>query len=307
MDEAERKKLSEELEVKKKEFVTLKSALNELNILKEDWFDKKRKASQAISAIIGDMRDAKGKRNTFTKQVKDSKHRRDELNDVLKQKKSEMQKLQEEKRQITSKLGITADPSKIQREIEQLEFKIETEGLPFNVEQKIMKMIGEKKKFLNQAKDVSDVFDRIHKLGKEMDKIRQKADEAHKKIQDKAESSQQFHEELVGSSNEVKELRDNEEEALKKFVEFKTKYNEQNALVNAKIKEMSEIRAKLEGVNLEERQQARKNDDAKLSEQKASVEEKIKKGMKLTTEDLLAFQAESQSSQVSIKSKRRRD
>ncbi len=305
MDEEERKKSLAELEVKKKELSELRSVLDKLNVEKESWFDKKRQASREISELVGDIREAKGKRNNFTRQVKDSKVRRSELNSLLNQKKAEMHKLQQEKQDITRKFGIMIDPSKIKREIEQLEFRIETEALPFNIEQRMMKAISEKKKVLAQAKEAGDVFDKIHALGKEMDRIRLKADETHKKVQTKAETSQQFHAELVESSQEIKDLRAREEEALKKFVDLKTKYNEQNILVKTKFDEINAIKAKLDGINIDERKAAKKVEEQKLSEQKASVEEKIKRGLKLTTDDLLAFQAEAMSDNFNNKKQRR--
>lgn len=291
MDEEERKKVLAEIEVKRKELDTLKAKLDELNTEKEAWFEKKRKATAAISDVVKSIRDAKGKRNTFTKQVKDSKQRRQELNKLLSQKRAEMTKLQKEKKDIASKFGMRFDPSKIQKEIEELEFKVETEALPFNIEKQIMKRIAERKKVLEQTKEVSDIFDKIHALAKELDRIKKKADDTHRKVQNKAESSQQFHEELIESSKDIKELRDKEEEMLKKFVEAKNVYNEQNALVKAKLDEIRDLRAKIGEVELEDKKKQKKADEKKIVEQKKSVEEKIKKGLKLTTDDLLAFQA----------------
>ncbi len=291
MDEEEKKKITAEIEAKRKELDTLKALLSELNSEKESWFEKKRKASKDISDLFQSLREVKGKRNSFTKQVKDSKQRRQELNKLLNQKRMEMKNLQDEKQEITKKFGIRVDPSKIKQEIEEIEFKIETEGLPFSVEQRMMRMINEKKKMLYQSQEVSDVFDKIHQMKKDLDKTRLKADETHKKVQTKAEASQKFHEELVESSKEAKELKTKEDEALKKFVEAKTKYNEQNELVKAKLNEINTLRAKIGEVVQEEKKKRKKSDDRKLQEQKQTVEEKIKKGLKLTTDDLLAFQA----------------
>jgi len=294
MDEEEKRKLSAELDVKRHELDALRVTLNALNVEKESWFEKKREVSRQISELSRNIHDAKGKRNTFTKQVKDSKLRRSELNTTLKEKLVLMSKLQVEKQNITRKFGMRVDPSKIQQEIEQLEFRIETEGLPFSVEQQMMKRIAERKKFLEQAREVSDVFEKIHRLSKDIQKLQQKADETHKKVQSKAEMSQSFHEDLIESSTEIKELMTKEEEALKKFVDSKSQYNAQNDLCRSKIDEINVLRAKLGEMNFEEKKKAKSADAKKITEQEQSVEEKIKKGMKLTTEDLLVFQANEQ-------------
>ncbi|MBW2997306.1 hypothetical protein KY349_03125 [Candidatus Woesearchaeota archaeon] len=291
MNEEERKKILAEVEAKRKELDTLKAKLAELNSQKEAWFEKKRRATREISDVAKSIRDAKGKRNTFTKQVKDSKTRRQELNKLLKQKMDEMKKLQAEKQATTNKFGMRVDPSKIQQEIEQLEFKIETEALPFSVEQRVMKMISEKKKVLEQSREVSDVFEKVHQLRKELDRVRKKADDTHRKVQTKAESSQQFHEELIESSQQIGDLRKKEEEALKKFVDLKQQWTKQGDLIRAKLDDIRSLKAKLDGINLEEKKKTKKAEEKKIAEQEKSVEEKIKKGMKITTEDLLVFQA----------------
>jgi uncharacterized coiled-coil DUF342 family protein len=305
MNEEEKKKTLAEIEVKKKELDTLKVKLNELNVEKEAWFEKKRQATKAISDVVNSIRDAKGKRNTFTKQVKDSKSRRQELNTLLKSKIDELKRLQQEKKDITKRFGIRVDPSKIQQEIEQLEFRIETEALPFRIEQQMMKKIAERKKVLEQSREVSDVFEKVHQLRKEIDRVRKKADDTHKKIQTKAETSQQFHEELIESSKDMKDLRAKEEDSLKRFVEVKTKYNAQNSIVRAKIDEIRELKAKIDGIDLAEKKKVKKAEEKKLIEKERSVEEKIKKGMTLTTEDLLAFQAKEEMSEKGGKGRKR--
>lgn len=291
MNEEENKKILAEIESNKKELDTLKANLIVLNSQKESWFEKKRQASKKIFDLSRSLRDAKGKRNTFTKQVRESKLRRQELNKELKNKLQELKEIQQEKRNIADKFGIRIDPSKIQQEIDDFEFKIETEALPFRIEQQMMKKIAEKKKILEQAKKVSNVFEQVHTLRKDVDRIRKKADETHRKVQSKAESSQQCHEELVESSQQMKDLRTEEDAALKKFIEEKAKWSVQNDLVKAKIDEIRALKAKIDGVDLKAKKHAKKADAHKIVEQKKSVDEKIKKGMKLTTEDLLAFQA----------------
>lgn len=309
MNEEEKKRILSEIDVKRKELDVLKAKLEELNTVKESWFEKRRLASKEISGVVKSIREAKGKRNTFSRQVKDSKERRGELNTLINQKRNEMKVIQSERDDIAKKFGIRFDPAKIRKEIDDLELRIETEAVPFSIEQKIMKIIAEKKKVLEQSREVSSVFEKIHSLQKEIDNLKRKADESHRKVQTKAEASQQFHEELVESSKENKELREKEEEALKKFVESKSEYTKQNELVRAKIEEINALRALVSENDFENKKKAKKEAERKITDQKRSVEEKIQKGLKLTTEDLLAFQANAFSSEhnTNTSKKLRRD
>jgi uncharacterized coiled-coil DUF342 family protein len=291
MDEEEKNQIRIEVEQKRKELDVLRSKLTEIDAEKETWFEKKRQVSRKLSELFRTLQDAKGKRDSFTKQVRDSKGKREELNSELKAKLDQMKILQKEKRDATAKFAEEGDPSKIKREIDFLEMKIETEGMPFKIEQQVMKKIAEKKKILAQFKDVSGVFEKVHVLQKEIDQIRRRADETHKKVQTKADESQKFHEDLLGTSKEANDLKSQEEESLKKFVEFKEHWNSQNELVRVKQAEINDLRGKMGEFKQEERTFARKEESKKLEQQERNVEEKIKKGMKITTEDFLIFQA----------------
>jgi uncharacterized coiled-coil DUF342 family protein len=292
LSEQEKDELRAKLEVKDKELSELRARQHELHLKKEKAFSEKRKFSDKIISIARSLRQEKGIRNDLTKQVKDSKQRRGELNAALKDKIEEFKKVKAEKDALVAKLGIRFDPARIQKEIEDIEFKIETEGLPFKAEQQLMLRIRQKKMLLEETKEASAVFERAHVLSKEIDKIRTKADDAHKKIQTKANESQEHHVGLVENSKEIDELRKQEDAAFKVFLEAKKEWSLATDAVKAKFDEIDEIRRKLDYVKTEDRKVAAADTAHKIEEKKQSVEDKIKKRMTLTTEDLLAFQAQ---------------
>lgn len=292
LHEEERKEIRVRIDEQLKELAELKKKQHELHLQKERAFLEKKKISDSISETVKTLREAKGSRNTLTSQVKDSKLRRLELHATLQKKIDEFKKLQAEKHALITKLQIRFDPMRIQREIDELEFKIETEAPPFKVEQQMMMKIRQRKRMLEQTKEVNVIFEKVRVLGKEIDKLRKKADEAHHKIQSKAGKSQEHHQELIESSNELKKLHKQEEEAFKKFFDAKKLWSSATEAVNAKIAELTGLRKTLnEEANLD-RQKSVAAAVQTITEKKKDVEEKIKKRQKLTTEDLLAFQAQ---------------
>ncbi|MBI5397949.1 hypothetical protein HZB03_00665 [Candidatus Woesearchaeota archaeon] len=292
LNEEERKEIRARLGEKLEELAELKRRQHELHLQKEKAFAEKKKISDSIIETVKTLREAKGLRNTLTKQVKDSKSRRSELNTALQQKIDEFKKLQAEKRAMIAKLGIRFDPARIRQEIEQLEFKIETEAPPFKIEQQMMMKIHQKKRLLEQTKEVNALFEKVRVHGKEIDKLRKKADEAHHKIQSKASESQEHHQELLESSKELRELDKQEEAAFKKFLDAKKAWSDATDALKAKAAESTELRKKLDEEDRVERQNSAVSAAQTITEKKQDVEEKIKKRQKLTTEDLLAFQAQ---------------
>lgn len=282
----ERKELLQKLEECKKEINELRTSLNQIDQEKENWFSTREKYSKEISKLIGEVKGSKDERNKFTQEVKLSKGQREEYAKLVREKITEIKKLENERREIEKKFGIKEDPSRIKGEIEHLEMRIETEAMPFEREKEVMKRIKELKKRNKDAEKVSDVWSRMHVLSKEIDELKTRCEEEHRKVQTKAKESQSRHEEVVSVSKEVDELRTKEEEAFKKFIGLKQKFGEVNDKLQEKLIEMAKAREKLEAIG----ESFKREKMDRLKQKEAEVEEKIKKRQKLTTEDLIALQ-----------------
>jgi len=139
LTEPEKKELLSQLQEKRTEIRNLKSSLNQINSQKESWFSKKEALSKQIAKLIGQVRESKTSRDSFTTQVKDTKKKRDTSNTAIKDKISELKKLQKERDTIQQKHNIKGNPMRMKQEIDQLEEKIET--IPMGFEQEKNRII----------------------------------------------------------------------------------------------------------------------------------------------------------------------
>jgi uncharacterized coiled-coil DUF342 family protein len=87
-------------------------------------------------------------------------------------------------------------------------------------------------------------------------------------------------------------LRKQEEAAFKVFSDAKKEWLSTTDAVKAKMSEIDEIMKSLDEFREEDRKQTAAVTAQKIEEKKQSVEEKIKKRITLTTDGLLAFQAQ---------------
>ena len=157
-----------------------------------------------------------------------------------------------------------------------------------------MKMIKELKKKSSEADVVKGVSDEIRKLSREIDDKKKVAQRTHKDLQDKAKESQIMHETLIEASKEIDGVKKEEEEAFKKFIEFKQDFNDTNTKLKTclrELKEMNEISLKVGLAKEKTKKKKEAKTKAALKEKQKEVEEKLKKGAKLTTEDLIAMQS----------------
>jgi uncharacterized coiled-coil DUF342 family protein len=297
LSDEDSKKIVEDMKQAKDEVVTLKEKLNSLNEQKEAWFSKKTEVSDSIKKNIVLIKELKDKRNECTNKVKDLKKERDALNSEIT---SNIKKIVTEKKDA----GITKEvyssspkdrdkrlsPSRLKSEMEKLEFRLETQPMSFDKEQKIRKEIRDMKKSFDEMKGKSKLSDEVKVMSSQTNVLKKKANAIHKDIQKYAKDSQDAHEQLIAKSNEVDELKKKEEEAYNKFLELKGEFAKLGSELQDRSKSFHENKQKVDSTNKEAAKKKHQEEQEVMREKTKEVEEKISKRKKLTTEDLLIMQ-----------------
>src|SRR3989344_2246178 len=232
-----------------KEIINLKSRLSKLGSEKELWFEKKEKLKKEISELIKGVKEIKKNKDGVDKEIKKFKKERDLVNKEVKKLILGVKNLNDEFK------GGKVNIIEIQKKIERLDMKIETEALSLTNEKKVMEEIKKLKKILDENKVVLERDGRRKNLNKEIDEKKQKAEELHRKVQENALKSQKYYEE---------------------FITFSKKINDDLGM------ELKKVKIKKEKIG--------EKIDKNMREKIITVEEKLRRGGKLTTEDLLVLQ-----------------
>lgn len=290
MPKKENKNPNKELDRLSKEITELKRTLNQVNEQKETWFEKKQKISNRISDIIRKAKAAKDARNRLTQKVKILKKEREKFHKERMEKIEEIKKLKLNREELLKKYGAKEDISQIRRKINRLDEKIETEPMSFEKEKGIMKNIKTLRKSLKEMKDVTDVIDSVKKLSREIDNIRKDGNKKHGEIQKIAIESQTHHEKVLTLSKEMDSLRKDENNVYKKFFEFKKKFDDVNNELKKKLYEVNRLSSEAEWRKEKKTKKKKYIEKIKIREKEINVEKKMRRGEKITTEDLLVFQ-----------------
>ena len=289
LDQAGIDKLLTELNTVRSEVRDLRNKRNNLDRKKEELYREKRKVSSDIHSRIRVAKDSKDKRNNLTEAVKTTKHSKEELEIKLKVLDDEIQNLKEEKAKTLQKIGVQ-DPMMLKKEIKKLEFKIETEGVTFEKEKELMKVLSKMKKQYESSKGIIDVEHRLSIKFRELRDLREMMDMTKKIVQVSAKESQKHHVELIESSKEIDELKKKEDTFESEAAKYKTEMSAVNEELNNKLNRMDELRKVLGENNVKLREDVEKSNHEILKQKDHDVQEKIKTGKKLTTEDLLILQ-----------------
>ncbi len=283
-------KLVEELRKKRLEISSLKKQLDEIDKEKESWFNKKSEHSKKIKELVSKIRENKANRDSLTNEVKEWKAKRDSLNKNISSRLDNLGKIKKGKTELEKSLGIDESPSELRRNIEKLEFKMETEPMSFDKEQALMKKIKGLKEIYKDVGVVVAAGRKLKEASFDVKKMKKDADESHALIQEKARQSQALHEDILKSSPEIDKLKAEQEEAFRKFLELKLKFKEVNTQLKDKLGETDKIKSELDRLGAEKRDKIKSEQESYLKSKEELVNEKIRKGMKLTTEDLIVFQ-----------------
>jgi len=320
-----KKELFANLDKLRNEINSINKDLNKKDNEKESWFRKKDDLSKNIRRNISSIKESKQKRDDLTKKVKELKEKRNNLNQEIKKRISELIKLKNGTRELTkiqenrrfsgsseirnfwetgnakhfpvhrksstfSRESKIKNPQGIKGEIDRIEVKLETEPMPFEKEKSLSKKIKQLKKLQEETSIIINNISKIKKFNSEIDSAQKNSNDTHNEIQKLAAESQKLHEGLIKNSKEIDELKVKEEEAFKKFVDCKKNFSEINNKLEGKLGNMNDIRSKINKFQLEEDEKRRLMESIAIKSKEQEIEEKIKTGKKITTDDFLAFQ-----------------
>ena len=171
--------------------------------------------------------------------------------------------------------------------------------MAFDAEKKLMKRIKSLEKAYQG--EVKELLDKIDEVSKRIDEEKAKADEYHKKVIEASKSSR--FEGFLSLSKEIVELKKIQKLAFEEFVKFKKSFQSISETLRDRLMQATRVKELFDKKQKEKRkaheEMKRRENDASDAKARAFMErkqriaaEKLKKGEKLTTEDLLALQSE---------------
>lgn len=280
--------LLKKLDVARREVQEFKEKVAAANKKKEAAFQKKQEVSKQISGKIEHLLGGKKVRNELTSDVQELKKERDKLNQQIKEKVAEIKEMHS--KSSTTDFDKKNNPALLKKQIEKIEFRLETQPMGFDAEQKLTKQLKEFKKRYASVKDKAEGMIALRQKSKEIDKLKKEANKYHRQVQERAQESQQKHEKLLGSSDEIDSLKKEEDDRYQDFLKEKEKYTEINQQLKEKVAQLQTIKEELNKNNVKVQDTQRQEDLKTLQERAKDAEQKVKDKKKLTTEDLLALQ-----------------
>ncbi len=272
------------------EISNLRKRLDESNKNKEFWFEKKENLKKEISYLISEIREIKQTNDKSNMDINELKQQRDKYNDYMKVLINKLQRLNKEKIEIFKKHKIKEDPYKIQKRIEAIETRLETET-SFENEKKLMKKLKELKNIYEGSK-MKELIEKIDKISKEVSETKTKANEFHKRFIETVKGKGGYSQ-FIDLSRKINELRNMQQDAFNSFVSYKKEFLNVNNRLKIRLKQASNLKYKLDKHDRKVAKAKQKKFSKSFRERTNRVIDKFRKKKKLTTEDIIILQGES--------------
>lgn len=284
LDETNR--INEKFRELQKEIVGLRKKLEDTNNEKENWFKRKEDLKKEIANSIKEAKKLRDDKEKINAEVKTCKEKRDKQNSITREMISSVKDLRA--KENTGEKGRSADL--IKNEIEKIQVRIETEALKFQEEKRLMKMIGRLKQEYERAKSEASISGEMKNLDKDIKDSKEEAEKMHSKVQELAGEGKKKHDAYLELSKKIKLMNNEQEKAFDNFLKFKDEFNKVSNEIDNKLDELRKTKDLLDHIKSKGKEKTEEAKKMILTKKAEDVEEKLKKGWKITTEDLIKFQ-----------------
>jgi len=261
-----------------RELNKLKQERDKLNSEARIWAEKRNAIHEQIRALRAEAKNLKEKRDGINQKVKELKGLREQAKSEQKEKRVQISKIKEKMRVVMKK-----KPSRpmvdIQKDIDSLEWKIQTTSIPVKEEKVLVDQIRILESQRAIHKQFQELKNKLVELQTEEKALATKAKLHHEALAKLAEQGQEFHKQMLELLTKAQNLKLEADVAHQKYVEFRQKANEVHQKFLELLKQTNSL--KLEIKKKDEEQQAKKQQELR-EEVVKKAHEKMKRGEKLT-------------------------
>ena len=275
--------MSEEYKTQKIEEINQKlSALKEqnarLNFEMKGWIEKRDKLNQQFRDLKSEILELKSERDKLNEKVKELKQQRDDARGRSQEIVAEMRKLSQKIIELNRR-----KPSKayhtLQKEFEDIEWKIQTTSLGLQEEKKLVEQVKQLETELKIYKKLDQLKQKIVVLKAELKTLETEANVCHEKLTDIAQKSQGVHAKMLTKIDESNKIKIEADSSHTFYLQTKTKAKPIREEIMALSNQMKRIEKEIREKNEREK---KRTEQALRKKLETHAEQKLKRGEKLT-------------------------
>lgn len=252
----------------------LKEERDQFNDEARGLIQQSKETTSKVKRLRVELREQKVQRDEENAKVQEFKEKRDAVNAKIRERIQKVNKIQEEIRGLKGELDLPFREAK--KQLERLEWKVQTEVLSIKQEEKIVRRIEELEEATKSVKEFMGKRKDLEKIKRELDDLRKEAQAFHELMLEHTRKSEYYHQKML---EVYKVLKSSEPE----FKEISDKITMAKKKADKAHKEYIQTYRETKGKTEKDLRESMKKEADKLMDG-------FKKGKKLTTDELQIIQ-----------------
>tara|TARA_Y100000034_G_C6903277_1_gene418419 strand:+ start:174 stop:998 length:825 start_codon:yes stop_codon:yes gene_type:complete len=262
----------------KKQAQELSGNLRDLGSKKEQKYKEKNRLDSTLNRLIKEATELRERKNEISKKITGLKKARNDKNKAVRDGLRMLKTMKNVRKKKRPK-----DSEKIRqnltKEIENLNFRVETESLGIKKEREIMNKIKLNKSKLSELEELMQPSKEYVQVRDATKALKKESDHAHLDIQKLAKESSKIFDRLTELSKQISEIKRQRNLSKLILTGLKDQINTMNAKLGGVLRDMTKLP-----------EAARKHALDMFKKEKLTVKEVIKSGKKLSKDDILKLQ-----------------
>lgn len=250
--------------------------------------EKRDKLNEQFKKVRVEIAELKNKRDEINTKVKELKQQRSEARVKADEKIEDAKKLRARLAHLTKEKP-EGNISVLQKQIEEIDWKIQTSSLSQPEEKELVAQVKELATQLSAHKKIANAKAKHYVLQAEITAVRSRGEQSHSTLTSNAQKSQEIHQKMLEKIEESRKLKANADELHKQFIQTREKaktFQDEIMLLIVQIKQ-------LKGEVREDTEKTRKESEGILREKlEKSAKEKLQRGEKLTWDEFKMLRSE---------------
>ncbi len=243
--------------------------------------EKRDKLNEKFKKMRQEINEFKNQRDKLNEKVKTLKQQREDARVTIRAFIDQI-KVHNEKIAELKKKTPRENRREMQKEFDDIEWKIQTTSLDVQEEKRLMERVKQLETQLSGYKKIDQHIKAISELRKELEPFEAKADAAHQELTEIAEQSQNIHTQLIAKIDESKKIKAEADGLHSAYIQAR----EQVRPLREEIKKLTEQKRKLQADAREEDAKRKKGVEQALKEKIGSqAKDKLERGEKVSWDE----------------------
>jgi len=264
--------------------ILAKKELIKLGEEKENLYSRKKALYKERKELLEKLKELRSKKEEYSKVLDNLMEERQKTLEKLEELKKKLDEIKQARKDIFKNKDIAKDIGKYKKELETLEYVLQTEVLSYSQEKKIWNRIKYLRKLLGKYEEISSVLQEIDKLREEYNAYRSKLSIIGQNIRKNIDERKVIKEQIKQIKERLTQIMSEYNKIKEQIKQIKDRIRELEDKLNEDLQRYISQRLQKQVVEISEEE---KN---KIIEEYSKIQQKIMNGSELSMDEILVMQ-----------------